>query len=318
MPNRIYYTGGTLDRAANQRGDEAWVERRLTGAGAFIVPVWRDKSLVVAGDAPTAVLVSGAEARALVDAASELVLLGIDGETSYFAVDVSAIEEPALAPLIGAADFVDLREVGPLMEASQGAMLAYARGIIHWHRNHQFCGRCGGRTECRQAGHQRSCADPTCGREHYPRTDPAVIMLVTGDGDDGDGACLLGRQSAWPTGRFSTLAGFVEPGETLEAAVAREVVEETAVQVSDVRYLGSQPWPFPASLMLGFTARAVTHEITVDKAEIEDARWFTRAELRRFAQDGYHFPRRGSIAHWMITRWLEEGDDFATTRPPSP
>ena len=316
MPNRIYYTGGTLDRVAVQRGDEAWVERLLNGDGALIVPVWRDKSLVVAGDTPQAVLVSGAEARALVDIASDLVMLGTDGEASYFAVDVSESDRPALAALIGEADFVDLREIGPLMEASQGAMLAYARGMIHWHRNHHFCGRCGGPTESRQAGHLRPCADPACGREHYPRTDPAVIMLVTRPGDDGGsdgggdgGACLLGRQSTWPARRYSTLAGFVEPGETLEAAVAREVFEETAVRVSDVRYLGSQPWPFPASLMLGFRARAETHRITVNEAEIEDARWFTRAQLLRFEDDGYHLPRRGSIASWMIARWLEEGED---------
>jgi NAD+ diphosphatase len=315
MPNRIYYTCGTLDRAAIQRDDEAWVEGRRTGDGAFIVPVWRDKSLVVQGDNPEAGFVSGADARALVDMASDLVLLGIDGEASYFAVDISASDLPALSPLIGEADFVDLREPGPLMEASQGAMLAYARGIIHWHRNHRFCGRCGGPTESRQAGHQRSCADPACGREHYPRTDPAVIMLVTRDGDDGAATCLLGRQPTWPARRYSTLAGFVEPGESLEAAVAREVFEETAIRVSDVRYLGSQPWPFPASLMLGFRARAVTHEITANKSEIEDARWFTRTQLLRFEEDGYHLPRRGSIARWMIARWLEEGDDPVFVQP---
>ena len=309
MPNRIYYTGGTLDRAAIQRDDADWVERRRIGDGAFVVPVWRDKSLVVAGDNPEAILVSGAEGRALVDLASDLALLGIDGEMSYFAVDVSACDHAALTPLIGEADFVDLRETGPLMEASQGAMLAYARGIIHWHRNHRFCGRCGGPTQSNQAGHQRTCADATCGREHYPRTDPAVIMLVTRDDGNGGGACLLGRQPTWPPGRYSTLAGFVEPGETLEAAVAREVFEETAVRVADVRYLSSQPWPFPASLMLGFRARAVTAEITVNEDEIEDARWFTRDELRRFEDDGYHFPRRGSIASWLIARWLEERDD---------
>ena len=307
MPNRIYYTGGTLDRAAVQRDDQAWIGRRLAAAGAFIVPVWRDKSLVIAGDMPKAVLVSGTEARALVDMASDLVLLGIDGEASYFAVDVSESDQQTLAPLIGEADFVDLRETGPLMEASQGAMLAYARGMVHWHRNHRFCGRCGGPTESRQAGHLRPCADSACGREHYPRTDPAVIMLVTRG--DGGGACLLGRQPIWPAGRYSTLAGFVEPGETLEAAVAREVFEETAIQVADVRYLSSQPWPFPASLMLGFRARAETHEITVNEAEIQDARWFTRDELQHFGDNGYHLPRRGSIARWMIARWLEEGED---------
>jgi NAD+ diphosphatase len=309
MPNRIFYTGGTLDRAAIQRNDAAWVDSHRTGDGAHFVPVWRDKSLVVGGGDPEAVLVSGAEGRALADLATDLALLGIDGEMSYFAVDVSACDHGDLSPLIGTADFVDLRETGPLMEASQGAMLAYARGIIHWHRNHRFCGRCGSPTQSSQAGHQRTCADAACRREHYPRTDPAVIMLVTRDGDAHAAACLLGRQPTWPAGRYSTLAGFVEPGETLEAAVAREVFEETAVEVADVRYLGSQPWPFPASLMLGFRARAVTEAITVNKEEIEDARWFTRDELRRFGDGGYHFPRRGSIARWLIARWLEEGED---------
>src|SRR5262249_49094954 len=148
-------------------------------------------------------------------------------------------------------EFTDLRRVGPLLERFEGSLLAYARGITYWHQRHRFCGVCGAPTRSRDAGHVRVCLNETCKTQHFPRTDPAVIMLV----HDGD-RCLLGRQSVWPTGMHSTLAGFVEPGESLEEAVAREVREETAIEVTDVAYHSSQPWPFPSSVMLGFHARA--------------------------------------------------------------
>lgn len=153
----------------------------------------------------------------------------------------------------------------------------------------------------------RLCADRRCGREHFPRTDPAVIMLVTRPGPDG-GACLMGRQKSWPEGMYSTLAGFVDPGESLEEAVAREVQEEAGITVTGVTYMASQPWPFPSSLMLGFRARAASVDIHVNPDELDDARWFTKGQIARFGELGLSLPRQVSIARWLVDQWLAEED----------
>jgi NAD+ diphosphatase len=228
------------------------------------------------------------------------VLLGTAGGAAVFAVDLSPVEEPAESlglPPVHAV--LGLREVAPLVSQSEGALLAYASGILSWHRRHRFCGVCGSATRSTQGGPVRVCASEGCGEQHFPRTDPAVIMLVT----DGERS-LLGRQSAWPPLVYSTLAGFVEPGESLEEAVRREVYEETSVELDEVHYHSSQPWPFPSSLMLGFTARARTREIRLQPEELEDARWFTRDEVRR--RDGVELPSSISIARRLIEDWLTE------------
>jgi len=192
-----------------------------------------------------------------------------------------------------------------MVDREQGSLLAYARGMLTWHRRHLFCGLCGSPTESQEAGHLRACTDPECAQHHFPRTDPAVIMLVA-RGDK----CLLGRQAAWPPNVYSTLAGFVEPGESLEAAVAREVFEESAIRVANVRYHSSQPWPFPTSLMLGFDAEALNDDIIVNKDELEDVRWFSRdwikAKLAEGAED-FALPREVSIARQLINDWLAQG-----------
>jgi NAD+ diphosphatase len=196
------------------------------------------------------------------------------------------------------ADFVELR--GLKLDHDRGAILAYARGMLHWHRQHRFCGICGSPTISAEAGHVRHCTNHDCGAHHFPRTDPAVIMLV----HDGD-RCLLGRQAKWPKGRFSTLAGFVEPGESLEDAVAREVLEETGIRIGDVAYHSSQPWPFPGSIMLGFSAEARSTEIQVDEREIETAHWFERGWLLDHRDDpDFHLPPADSISRRLIEDWL--------------
>jgi NAD+ diphosphatase len=201
---------------------------------------------------------------------------------------------------MAAAGFTDLRSVGAIMPRDDGALLAYARGLIHWHSRHRFCGVCGHPTVSEQAGHQRRCANPVCGAVHFPRTDPAVIMLI----HDGD-RIILGRQAQWPPGMNSVLAGFVEPGESLEEAVAREVMEEVGIAVTEVRYRSSQPWPFPSSIMLGFTARALTADIRLSPDEIETARWYSRDELRRSPEnESFRLPRRDSIARRLVDDWL--------------
>ena len=298
MP-RNFYAFAEIDRAGRRRRDAAWLHERLADPSARFLPVWRNQNLVDIGSEPprAAFLTSGQIARD----AGETVLLGIAGDGTFFALDLSTHDEPLAAirhdhPL----EFTDLRRVGPLMDRHEGSLLAYARGMMWWHARHRFCGVCGSEAASEDAGHVRRCVDPVCATAHFPRTDPAVIMLVT------DGArCLLGRQRVWPKGQHSTLAGFVEPGESLEDAVAREVLEETGIVVANVRYHSSQPWPFPASIMLGFTAEARSTTIVVDPDELEDARWFERDYMLRHQDDDeFRLPRRDSIARRLIEDWL--------------
>ena len=211
---------------------------------------------------------------------------------------------PAEAAPLHAAGFVDLRAVGPLVGRADGAVMAYARGLMYWQRRHRFCGVCGSACIAAQAGHVRRCANPECAADHFPRTDPAVIVLVT----RGD-RCLLGRQRHWRPGMRSTLAGFVEPGESLEEAVVREVREESGAVLRDPIYHSSQPWPFPASLMLGFRAEAESLALDVNRRELDDAGWYARDWLRASPEDdGFRLPRRDSIARRLIDDWLAEGD----------
>ncbi len=309
MQNPIFYTAAGLDRADGLRGDAAWVEKQLRDPRTCVLPVWRNRNLVANGSrSPALHALNGPAAQSLLRTPAEPVLLGLAGDVSYFAVDLSDLEENAAVELAGEAAFVELRQAGALMRREEGSMLAYARGMLHWHRRHRFCGDCGHPTENTSGGHVRRCTNPDCGRPHFPRTDPAVIMLVTRPGPDG-GSCLLGHKDVFPTRMYSTLAGFVEPGESLEEAVAREVMEETGVAVIDVRYRASQPWPFPASLMLGFRAVATSFDITVCERELDDARWFTRAEVAamgRFNDEKAErrLPRADSIALWLIEEWL--------------
>ena len=219
---------------------------------------------------------------------------------SYLAIDISSLEEDeATNKLAPWGKFADLREIGPLIGGIEGSILAYARGIIFWHSRNGYCGVCGKATIATKGGHQRNCTKKGCACLHFPRTDPAVIMLVK----DGD-RVLLGRQKIWPAGLYSTLAGFVEPGETIEHAVAREVYEESGIIVKDIIYQHSQPWPFPSSLMLGFTAEACTKKINLNDAELEDAQWFTRSEMLNFEEQEKFLPRKVSVSRRLIDDWL--------------
>lgn len=308
MPSDLLYTGCLLDRAADQRRDAGWVAERLNDPRSLFIPVWRDRNLIIPADPPTAAAVAGTGAQDIIPLAAHVALLGIDNEArAWFAADLSALEREVVSELHGGAQFTDLRRYGAVMDRADGSVLAYARGLMHWHNRHRFCGVCGSPTVSREGGHIRVCTDPDCRAQHFPRTDPAVIMLVTRPGPDG-GACLLARQSKWPSGMVSTLAGFLEPGESLEEAVAREVAEETDVAVGAVRYRASQPWPFPSSLMLGFRAEAAADaDIRFAAQELEDARWFTRADIAVFPETGLTLPRADSIARWLVEEWLAEG-----------
>lgn len=329
MTRSVRYTGGQLDRAGAMRQDAAWVTAMRAHRAARVVPVWRDRNLVVGVNGTSGGVGEGNErtgraemprvgwctgeayAQLAADDAIPWALLGLDQEGPVFAADVSEADEERLAAVAAGGTFVDLRQVGPMLDAPQAALLAYARGILGWHRRSQYCGVCGAPTASHHAGHMRRCADARCATEIYPRTDPAVIMLVERiPADGGPRQCLLARHGRLPARAYSTLAGFVEPGESLEEAVAREVMEETGVRVSRVTYQSSQPWPFPASLMVGFRALAASEEITIDHVELEDARWFTAAEVAAFGEwedesAQFRLPRRDSIARVLVDGWLE-------------
>ncbi|MBC8267232.1 MAG: NAD(+) diphosphatase [Rhodospirillaceae bacterium] len=312
MPKPIYYTKNRLLRKPENFSDPQWIEQRLHDRNTRIIPVWRNRNLVLGHDSPTAITMSGDHGRGLLEIASQIALLGIDAdetgsptERAIFAVDVSQHELPDLSPIMGTAEFVDLRRVGVLMDAHEGSLLSHARGLMYWHRHNCFCSECGSPTVAEEAGRIRRCSNALCSRIHFPRTDPAVIMLVTRPGPDG-GACLLGRHENFSVGMYSTLAGFVDQGETLEQAVTREVFEEAGILVDRVEYRASQPWPFPASLMLGFRARALTFTIDTGSDELEEAHWFTRDQIARFPDKGLRLSRKDSISYNLIKDWLDE------------
>lgn len=308
MFDDLPYVDSGLDRVEHRRRDGAWIAEHLNAERSRFVPFWRGQNLFAGGPTPTAAALRGLAADPLIDAGDPLVLLGVDAAgDAWFAADVSAWEEDAVRRLGDGLRPSDLRRMSPLIPAVDAALLAYVRGIMYWHAGHRFCGRCGAPTANNEAGHLRTCTNEACGASHFPRTDPAVIMLVTRPGPDG-GACLLGRQAGWPRAMYSTLAGFVEPGESLECAVMREVAEETGIAVDAVRYRASQPWPFPSSLMLGFRAEATADaEIRMNADELEDAQWFTRADIAAFDRHERKLPRGDSIARRLVEEWLAEG-----------
>jgi len=293
-PNTFTGSGG-LDRAGDLREDDAWVARAS-----------EDGLVVIAGAGGVALHERRPVLLALADVdASEVVLLGVrpeDGRALF------AVEEPAGS----GRELTGLRDVAATLSQDDAGVLAYASAMLAWHRSCCFCGRCGARTASVEAGFSRLCEN---GHTHHPRTDPVVIAIVVDADRD---RVLLGRQPTWPAGRYSALAGFVEPGESLEAAVAREVHEEAGVRVDVVNYVSSQPWPFPGSLMLGFTAGYAEGEPFARDGELEDVRWFSRAEVREAAtQDGWwkveaqddaevglHLPPRVAIARRLLEGWL--------------
>ncbi|WP_229070924.1 NAD(+) diphosphatase [Actinoplanes sp. DH11] len=294
------YAGGWLDRASAHRTDPQWLARLRARPDTRVVPIWQD-DCVVRGDPPRAVVPVGEPARQLLDAVGEAVFLGLDAGAGVFAADLSGLDRSAVLDLAGGDDIASVRSVYAAHTAADAAILGYARGLLHWIRNQRHCGRCGSATESRDGGHVRACL--SCGKLLFPRIEPAVIMLVESAGEPR--RCLLARHRASVLGEYSTLAGFVETGESLEDAVRREVAEEVGLTAGAVRYVGSQPWPFPAGLMVAFRATAVDDTPVVDGTEILDARWFTRAELAGKAAAG-RLGRVDSIDRVLLHSWLHQ------------
>ena len=251
------------------------------------------------------------EITELADSPEQMIFLGLDHSGPLFALDVSSHDKDLVQPYTDDHEFVDIRDLGCLLDAQQAAQLAYARGLVFWNRQNRFCGACGASSKSQHGGHARQCSNESCARIHFPRTDPAVIMLVEDRSDADKPRCLLARNSRFPSRMMSTLAGFVDPLESLEETVVREVEEECGIEVEKVIYQASQPWPFPSSIMLGFRARAKTFHIKVDGDEIEEAYWFEPEQLRSFGEwgdggDNFSLPRRDSIARYLVESWIEE------------
>ncbi len=312
----VTFAAAPLDRAAQLRGDSQALNRLRAQASTRVLPLWRGKPLIDAEGGGG--LIWLAPDHALVRASDPAwIFLGADGQGARFAADVSAWEPARLpegagglfdATVVAHPDlpagwgFADLRMVMAGLDTLDAQSAATARALLNWHRSHGFCAACGAPSVIEQGGWQRRC--PSCEAHHFPRTDPVVIMLVTRAN-----AVLLGRSHGWPEGMYSLLAGFVEPGETIEAAVRREVAEESGVQVGAVRYLASQPWPFPASLMIGCRAEALTFAIRRDPVELDDACWVGREEMVAVMaglHDRIRPARRGAIAHFLVANWLAD------------
>lgn len=296
------FAGFPLDPADHLRADAAWLSAQLTKASSRFLLYARGRPLmdVEAGLCPAY--------QAYDPAWTDPVFIGLardlDGDAAIFAVALT--EKRALATH---EKFIDLRSVALQVSragfSDMPSLLGRGKMLLDWNSRRHFCSCCGHKTSAENGGYMRKCTDEACGAEHFPRTDPVVIMLVT-NGDK----CLLGRGVGWPEGNYSALAGFMEPGETIEEATRREVAEESGITVGDVRYIKSQPWPFPSSLMIGVRAEALSTEITLDQTELAEARWFDRADLRDvFATGGddtFRIPPKIAIARYLLEDWLEE------------
>ena len=288
------FAGAYLDRRAEARLHEGWLAEAQEDSSTLYLAMRDGAALVLPaeGDVPTRIaFLEGHDPRIAAALSPEhAVLLGWFRDQRCLLVEVGA-DTQAREPF---ERFAELRPLASELPPADAGLMAYARALHLWHAGHRFCGRCGAPTASERAGHMRRCM--ACGRQSFPRLDPAIIVLV----HDGERA-LLGRQASWQPGRYSTIAGFVEPGESLEDAVRREVTEETGVNAHAIAYHSSQPWPFPASLMLGFVARADRTPPELRDGELEDARWFTREQVR---SGEIHLPPRESISRRLIDHWL--------------
>lgn len=303
--NSNLLSGSYIDRLAHWRKDEALWRAALSDSNTWFVPVWRNQNLVRETDGGLDAFLLSANVFQLEMQLDEVVLLGEFQQHTCFAISLTGEALPSFAEPVAARD---LRMIAGELPSEQAGLLAYARAMIHWRERHRFCGRCGTPTLAMQGGHVRLCSNAGCAEQVFPRIDPAIIVLIT----DGERA-LLGRQASWPAGRYSTIAGFVEPGESLEDAVIREAAEETGVQIESVEYHSSQPWPFPSSLMLGFVATASTTQIQLTDAELEDARWLTRAQI---AAGEVALPITHSISFRLIEDWFDDGAEIPLRKQP--
>jgi NAD+ diphosphatase len=304
---KIPFSGSKLDRASEKRTDSAWLEERLRDANSLVWPFWQLRPFIRlnsdSGATRRPAYLNVQAARQIAGPRAFSVFLGIDNGRAIFAVDVHAETDPSECELLaGLGQFCEARAAAQMLPLEAAAILGQAKALIDWHRRHGFCPNCGAKTFLADGGYRRHCE--VCGADHFPRTDPVVIMLaVHGD------ACLVGRSARFPEGMFSALAGFVEPGETIEEAVAREVFEEAGVRVRNVSYFAAQPWPFPSSLMIGCFAEAEARDLKIATDELAEAFWLEKSKLRALFSgeqtEGLSIPPPIAIAHHLLKRFAE-------------
>jgi NAD+ diphosphatase len=297
----IPFSGNPLDRASNLRQDDAWVSEQLAAPSSRFLLVSRLEVLTHSSDAVALAWIDGTSCRGL-ECTATPVLLGLRDGIAHFALDVSDAADVLPALAIEGAAFAEARGLATTLPAEDAGIVAQARALVDWHNRHRFCGACGSPTVPKKGGAQRQCE--SCGAQHFPRTDPVVIMVVWRED-----RCLLGRRRGRGAGAFSCIAGYIDQGETIEEAVRREVEEEVGLQVDKVVYQASQPWPFPSTLMIGCFAHATSFDAHVDEVEIEEARWFTRDDVCAAVaatNPELTIPGPVAIAHHLIRAWSEQ------------
>ncbi|MGZ3272964.1 MAG: NAD(+) diphosphatase [Caulobacteraceae bacterium] len=293
------FAGNPLDRAGDRRSDAQWIARKLEAPGARALVLWKGQPLL--GPGPDLVFIQGALAAKLAETGEHLIFLGLDGDDAVFALELEGEADPTLGPLQGLGGFGDMRAAAAALPIPDTGLLSASRSLFEWRRRHRYCSACGHGSNGIDGGWKRQC--PSCKTEHFPRVDPCVIMLPTfGD------RCLVGRQAAWVANRYSALAGFVEPGESIEEACAREVKEEAGLTVTAVRYHSSQPWPYPSNLMIGLICEVSDDQAQPDLTELESVLWLTKAQARDLVDgkaEGLTAPPPFAIAHALIRDWAE-------------
>lgn len=295
-----HFSTSNLDRAADYRKDDTWINENINNVNSRFILINESKNLFEYDDLTNPVYLSLNDLKSLNINSNNPIFLGIQNDKIYFTIEVAQNEIITEIQNKKVGKFINLRTSASVLDQDSCALLAYGRAMTYWHYRHKFCGICGSPTENREGGNVLICTNKECMQHHFPRTDPAIIVLVSFEDK-----CLLGRQPQWPEGIYSTIAGFVEPGESLENTVKREVMEETKIKVTNIKYFASQPWPFPSSLMLGFYAEAITNKIDVELNELEDAKWFSRDSIiNGLKNNKLKLSTKYSISFRLIENWF--------------
>lgn len=302
-PDLNFYTFSRFNKLSEKRMDAKWIKEKIFSSSSKIVLIKDLKIQVENSTNYKPVFLSIKDFKNYPDISTFTFLGEMEG-ISYFCIDSKEIKEEESYLSFG--EFLELRNIANFIEKDYAALIAYARAMVYWHNNHKYCGICGSKTITKDAGHKIICSNPHCSAEHFPRIDPAIIVIV-----NKDDKCLLAHQAKWPPGRYSTLAGYVEPGESLEQAVQREVLEETGIHLNNISYHSSQPWPFPSAIMLGFKAQASDEKIFLDRKELEDAQWFSRNDIiSKLKNNSLILSPKDSISLQLIQSWFNEDSNF--------